>query len=101
MPKEEKGIKSAFELAMERLKQEEPDAPDLTETQKRELAAIDRETGAKVAEQEILFRSRIQAASANRNLEEVEKLRQELATEIRRIRDRGETRKEEVRRQAS
>jgi hypothetical protein len=101
MPEEEKGIKSAFELAMERLKQAEPDEPGLSEKQKRELAEIDRETGAKVAEQEILFRSRIQAASANRNLEEVEKLRQELATEIRRIRERGESRKEEVRRQAS
>lgn len=101
MPEDEKGIKSAYELAMERLKRGEPETPGLSETTKKKLAEIDRETGAKVAEQEILFKSRIQAADAAPNLEEVQKLREELATEIRRIRERGEARKEEVRRETS
>ena len=93
---EEKQMKSAYELAMERFAQAES-GPALSAEQKEELAAIDRETQAKVAEQEILVRSRLQAAAAAGNMEEAVKLRDELATELRRLRERGEAKKDEVR----
>jgi hypothetical protein len=96
MPSEEKQMKSAYELAMERFGQAGA-GPALSAEQKREIAEIDRETQAKIAEQEILLRSRIQAAAAAGNLEEAVKLRDELATETRRLRERGETKKDEVR----
>jgi len=94
------GIKSAYELAMERLGGGQATV-GLSEEQKQALAAIDRETGAKVAEQEILFKARIQTALAGGDIEGATKLREEMNTELGRIRERGETRKEEVRRQSS
>jgi hypothetical protein len=99
MADDEKGIKSAFELAMERLKHEAGDQPELSSEQKTSLSEIDRETKAKEAEQEILLKSRIEAAAATGDLEEVGKLREQLAAELRRIRERGEAKKEEVRKQ--
>ena len=95
------GIKSAYELAMERLGGgAHAGAGGLTEEQKQTLAAIDRETGAKVAEQEILSKSRVQAALASGDVEGATKLREEMTIELNRIRERGEERKEEVRRQS-
>lgn len=93
---EEKQMKSAYELAMERFAQADT-GPALSTEQKEELAAIDRETQAKIAEQEILVKSRFQAAVAAGNMEEAIKLRAELATELRRLRERGEAKKDEVR----
>ena len=55
-------------------------AGGLTEEQKQALAAIDRETGAKVAEQEILLKSRIQTALATGDVEGATKLREEMKT---------------------
>ena len=97
---DEKGIKSAYELALERLGGSDTAPQALTPEQKEAIAAIDRETGAKVAEREILAKSGIQAALATGDAEAVAKLREELATDLRRIRDRGEERKEEIRRDA-
>jgi hypothetical protein len=95
---DDKEIKSAYELALERLGGGATAPPTVTAEQKAALAAVDRETAAKVAEQEILAKSRIQAAIATGDAEAVAKLRDEVATELRRIRDRGEERKEEIRR---
>jgi hypothetical protein len=52
---------------------------------------------AKIAEQEILFRSRIQVALAAGNAEDAVRLRDELAVEVRRIRERAEGKKDEIR----
>jgi hypothetical protein len=98
MADDEKSMKSAYELAMERLRRDQKDEPpSLTDGQKRELADIDRETTAKVAEQEILLKPRILSALAAGNVEEATKLRDELEGELRRIRERGEVKKEAVR----
>ena len=96
MPSEEKQMKSAYELAMERFGQTGA-GPALSAEQKQEIAEIDRETQAKIAEQEILLKSRIQAAAAAGNLEEAAKLHEELTAELRRLRERGEAKKDEVR----
>ena len=93
---DDKQVKTAYELAMERFARAES-GPALSTEQKEELAAIDRETQAKIAEQEILMMSRLQAAVAAGNMEEAIKIREEMATELRRLRERGEAKKEEVR----
>lgn len=95
---EEKKIKSAYELALERLGDSGGASP-VSEEKKRELQDIDRDTEAKVAEQEILFKSRIQAALLAEKHEDAIKLREEMTTELRRLRERGEAKKEEARRQ--
>jgi hypothetical protein len=100
MSADKKGIKSSYELALERLGTES-DRPALSDEMKRDLAQVDVETQAKTAEQEILFKARIAASLAADNIEEAVKLRDELATELRRIRERGEEKKEEIRRRQS
>ncbi len=97
MAGDEKPMKSAYELAMERFAQSDSAGPPLTEEQKQEIAAIDREMQAKIAEQEILSKSRIQAALAAGNAEDAVRLRDELAVEVRRIRERAEGKKDEIR----
>jgi len=95
---DDKAIKSAYELALERLGGGATAPPPLTPEQKSAIADIERETGAKLAEQEILAKSRIQAALAAGDTEGAQKLQAEFTTEQRRIRERGEERKEEIRR---
>jgi hypothetical protein len=95
---DDKTIKSAYDLALERLGGGATAPPTLTPEQKAAIADIEPETGAKLAEQEILGKSRIQAAIAAGDVEGAQKLQAEFTVEQRRIRDRGEERKEEIRR---
>ena len=91
------GIKSALELAMERLRQKEGEVVPLTHDQKAAIAEIEAETKAKIAEEEILSRDRLAAAVAGGDPEAVRKVEEETRGEIARIRERGERRKEKVR----
>ncbi len=63
---EEKPLKSAYELAMERLRakdrEEGLEEKPLTEDQKREIARLRQEAQAKLAELEILHRKNVHAA---------------------------------------
>lgn len=52
-------LKSAVELAMERMRQSEGDATPVSEEQKREIAEIRNRTAAKLAELEILHKSEL------------------------------------------
>ncbi len=55
-------MKSAYELAMERLKASDPDsAKELTPAQKKQLAEIDTRYKAKLAEREIFLNQQIAA----------------------------------------
>lgn len=97
-PKGSGGIKSALELAMERMRQKQGDIVPLTHEQKAAIAEIEAETKAKVAEQEIMTQERLRAASAGGDAEAARKLEEDIAAEIARIRERGERKKEKVRR---
>lgn len=91
---EDKPLKSAYEVAMERLRAKDreagtgPDRP-LTDDQKREIARLRQEAKAKLAELEILYRDRLERAL----LEAPDKAR-EVEEEFRRERDRVERRLE-------
>jgi hypothetical protein len=89
-------MKSAYELAMERLEKQSPTAK-LTTAQKAEIAEIEASAKAKAAEQEIFLRGKIAEAASAGKYEEAEQLEKQLAHEIRRINEDAEAKKEKVR----
>ena len=89
-------MKSAYELAMERLEKNAPSIA-LTDEQKRELADVDSTYKAKIAEKELFLRDEIRKTQAAGNFEEMEKLEKQLASAIVRLRDDCEAKKEKLR----
>jgi len=93
-------MKSAYELAMERLKASDPDAQaPLTPAQKARLAEIDRVYRGRVAEREIFLQKQLDELLAASNWEEAEKLRKQLTSEKARLEEEREAEKETVRRE--
>ncbi|MFN2540771.1 MAG: hypothetical protein ABR514_01190 [Chthoniobacterales bacterium] len=89
-------MKSAYELAMERLQKNAPSLA-LTDEQKKELAEIDSTYKAKIAEKELFLRDEIRKAQPSGNFEEMEKLEKQLVSEIARLREDCEAKKEKLR----
>ena len=86
-------MKSAYELAMERLQRQAP-GKVLTEAQKAELADLESLYKSKVAQLEIQIGDDIQAAQAQEDFAKVDELRERLAQQ----RARLDAEKEEKRR---
>jgi hypothetical protein len=89
-------MKSAYELAMERLEKASPSI-SLTEDQKREIAELDSVYRAKIAEREVFLKDQIRKAQIAGNLEEVQSIEKQLALEMRRLQEECETKKEKRR----
>ncbi len=89
-------MKSAYELAMERLERQSP-SKQLSAKQKDEIAEIESACRARIAERELLLNGEIAKANASGNLGEVEQLQNQLAMDIRRLMEESETRKAKVR----
>ena len=89
-------MKSAYELAMERLEKESP-STKLTDDQRSQLAEIDSLYKSKMAEKELLLRDQIQREQAAGKLKEVESLQQQLSSELRRLAQECESKKESIR----
>ena len=89
-------MKSAYELAMERLSKSSPTVK-LTDKQKKEIAELDSKYQAKVAEREIGLKSEIAKAAAQGDYEAMEKLEQQLSAERRKLQTELEEKKEQVR----
>ena len=89
-------MKSAYELAMERLQKASPSL-SLSEEQKKELAELDSKYQAKIAEKELFLKDQIRKAQTEGKVEEVETLEKQLASEIRRLQGECEAKKEELR----
>ena len=89
-------MKSAYELAMERLAKNQPSV-SLTHDQKKELAEIDATFKAKIAEREVFLKDQIVKAQMADKFEEAEQLQQQLLTDVRRLNDDCETKKEKLR----
>ena len=89
-------MKSAYELAMERLEQDAP-AIKLTDAQRAELADIEQRFKAKIAEKEVFLQGLIEKAEAEQNLGEVAELRQQLSAEVSRLNADMEEAKDKVR----
>ena len=90
-------MKSAYELAMERLRQEQGDPTPLSDDQKNRLAAITQEYKAKIVEKEMAMRPQIEAALIQGEVPEAEKVRDALAAEITRLREQEEAAREAIR----
>ena len=91
-------MKSAYELAMERLAKSDPSAgKPLTPEQKSRLADIDRVYQGKTAEREIFLKKQLNEALAAGNAEEADKIRQQLASEKTRLQEEREAEKDRVR----
>jgi hypothetical protein len=89
-------MKSAYELAMERLQKASPSL-SLTDEQKKELAEVDSKYRAKIAEKELFLKDQIRKAQTEGKFENVESLRKQLASEVRRLQDECEAKKEKLR----
>jgi hypothetical protein len=92
-------MKSAYELAMERLAKSDPNSDrPLTAEQKARLAEVDRVYQGKLAEREIFLKKQLNDAYADRKAEEVQKIKQQIASERARIEEEREEEKERIRR---
>lgn len=92
-------MKSAYELAMERLNKTSPTIK-LTGAQKRQIAELDSKCQAKVAEREIGLKAEIAKAAQSGDFEAVEKLEQQLVNERKAIQAGFEEKKEAARKSA-
>jgi ABC-type hemin transport system substrate-binding protein len=89
-------MKSAYELAMERLEKASPSI-SLTEDQKKQIAEVDSVCRAKIAEKELFLKDEIRKTQGTGKLEEAESLEKQLASEIRRLQEDCEAKKEKLR----
>jgi hypothetical protein len=89
-------MKTAYELAMERLNREGP-VVQLTEAQKAELGELDSRYRAKLAEREIFLREQMDQARGSGDWESVEQLEKQWVSEKKVMQSELEEKKEAVR----
>ncbi len=89
-------MKSAYELAMERLEKTAPTVT-LTDEQKAQIAEIDSTYRARIAEKELFLQSKINEAGLKGTFAEFEELEKQLTSEIRRSQEDCEAKKAKLR----
>jgi hypothetical protein len=89
-------MKSAYELAMERMGDDGKNKP-LTDEQKEQIAEIDTKYKAKIAERKIFLEKSLSDAIEQHNHEEAEIIRRQLADEIVSLEGKSEADKEKIR----
>ncbi len=89
-------MKSAYELAMERLQKNSPSVM-LTAEQKAELGEIDSSFQAKIAERKIFLTDQIRKAAAAGKFDDVESLEKQLTADVLRFQEDCEQKKEKLR----
>lgn len=89
-------MKSAYELAMERLNKSAPTVK-LTDHQKQEMAELDSQYAAKVAEREIFLKGQIAKAMGEGDYGAIEQLEKQLQSERKTLAAELEEKKEGVR----
>ncbi len=89
-------MKSAYELAMERLSKADP-VRKLTAEQKQKLAELDSIYTAKLAERELFLKGELEKAMGAGDEEACDQLRRQIASERRVIEAQREEKKEQVR----
>ena len=89
-------MKSAYELAMERLQKQSPTVK-VNDEQKRQLAELDSEYKAKIADRDIFLKSQMEKAVDKGDYEAVEQLEKQLANERKALQSELEEKKERLR----
>jgi hypothetical protein len=95
--KKAEGLKSALDLAMDRLEKKDGKITALSAEQKKALAEIDGQLKAKIAEIEILKNKQIAEAREKGDAEEIKKLEEQKLGDIGRARSHAESDKERIR----
>ena len=91
-------MKSAYELAMERLGKTSPTV-QLTDEQKRQLAELESQCKARIAERELFLRGEIEKAISGGDDQAVAQIEKQLVSERKSIRADFDEKKERVRQQ--
>jgi hypothetical protein len=89
-------MKTAYELAMERLNKSAPTIK-LTDEQKRQLADLDSQCAAKIAERELFLQGEIVKAVNKGDGEAIEQLEKQLVSDRKSLRAEFHEKKEKVR----
>ena len=89
-------MKSAFELAMERLEKESP-TQELTDAQKVKLSELSKIYEAKIADKEVFLSGEIAKAEEAGEFEQIDQLTKQLASERKLLDEELEQKKNEVR----
>jgi hypothetical protein len=89
-------MKSAYELAMERLNKTSPTVK-LTAAQKKELAELDSKYAAKIAEREIASKSEMDKAAEAGDAEKLEQIQRQLSDDRKKLQSELEDKKERAR----
>jgi hypothetical protein len=89
-------MKSAYELAMERLNKAAPSVK-VTAAQKKQLAELDSKYAARIAEREIFLKDELGKAAAKGDWEAVQQLEKQIVSEKKSITAELEEKKEAVR----
>jgi hypothetical protein len=89
-------MKSAYELAMERLQKASPSS-SFTDEQKKELADIDSKYQAKIAEKELFLKDQIRKAQSEGQADDIDSLQKQLVSDVLRLREECEAKKEKLR----
>ncbi len=89
-------MKTAYELAMERLNKTGPTVK-LTDDQKKQLAALESECVARIADRELFLKGEMERAAAKEDMEAIEQLQKQLVSERKTIRAEFEEKKETIR----
>ena len=89
-------MKSAYELAMERLEKSAPSV-SLNDEQKAQIAEIDSTFKARIAEKELFLKGEIAKAQQSSDYGEMEKLEKQLSVELRRLQEDCEEKKNKLR----
>ena len=85
-------MKTAYELAMERLNKKSPSVK-LNEDQKKEIAELESKCKARIAEKEIHFKEQIHQATAKGDFAKIQELEKQLVEERNKLKDDLESRK--------
>ena len=89
-------MKSAFELAMERLEKESP-TQELTEDQKAKLSELSKVYEAKIADKELFLNREIAKAEEAGEFEQIEQLTKQLASDRKVLEEELSQKENEVR----
>ncbi|MFH1741774.1 MAG: hypothetical protein ABIH23_22440 [bacterium] len=91
-------MKTAYELAMERLEKESPSSgKKMTADQKKRLGEVEDQGQAKIAERRIMAEKEIRDLQMQGKFEEIRKTQDDLATDIRKIEEEKEVKKNRIR----
>ncbi len=91
-------MKSAYELAMERLQKEDPDGVQhLSDEQRQALAEVDKKHKAKMAERELFLNKQLDEALRNGKADDAEQIHRQLSDARVRLEEEKEAEKDRIR----